>query len=236
LLLGSAAHRGKALTVAYAPFDHLNRNARVVIVGITPGRHQMREALREARRLLRAGAPLADAEAGAKVHASFSGPMRANLVAMLDRIGLAAHLGLGSAAELWGAAAGLVHFTSALRYPVFRNGENYSGAPDPLRVPLLRDQLMRWFGGELTALPDTVIVPLGPKVARAVEAAAAEVGFDRCRILSGIPHPSGENAERIALFLDRKPRAALSAKVAAETILAGRKAAMARLASLRAAA
>lgn len=232
LLLDCVTYGSKALTIAYAPFDHVNRKARLVIVGLTPGRHQMQEALWEARRLLRSGALLADAEAGAKVHASFSGPMRANLVAMLDHIGLGAHLGLRSTAELWGPAAEQVHFTSALRYPVFVDGANYSGAPDPIRTAPLRDQLTRWFGSELAALPQALIVPLGPKVAAAVEVAAAEVGFDPRRILSGLPHPSGANAERIAFFLDRKPRAALSTKVAADAILANREAAKTRLKSL----
>lgn len=34
----------------------------------------------------------------------------------------------------------------------------------------------------------------------------------------GMPHPSGANAERIAYFLGRKPKAALSAKTNADTI------------------
>jgi hypothetical protein len=229
LRLDGAVSGRRDLTVAYAPFDHINLGADVVLVGLTPGRYQMAAALREARRLLRSGASVAGAAAGAKVHASFSGPMRSNLVAMLDRVGLAAHLGLDSTAALWGAAADRVHFTSALRYPVFVNGANYSGNPDLLRVPLLRDHLARWFGEELAALPCAIIVPLGPKVAAAVEAAAATQGFDRERVLSGLPHPSGANAERIAFFLDRKSRTALSAKVAPDAILARREAIIARV-------
>lgn len=65
----------------------------------------------------------------AKIFASFSGPMRANLVAMLDSIGVNHRLGILSTSTLWNSDANLVHFTSALRYPVFVDGMNYSGAP-----------------------------------------------------------------------------------------------------------
>jgi len=232
LRLAGAKQGSRTLSVAYAPFDHINLSATVVIVGLTPGRHQMREALLEARRLLRAGASIETAAASAKIHASFSGPMRANLVAMLDHVGLANKLGLRSTAELWGRASDRAHFTSALRYPVFVDGANYSGAPDMLRTPLLRDQLTRWLPQDLAALPDAVVVPLGPKVTAGVEAAAAAAGFDRRRVLSGLPHPSGANAERIAFFLDRKPRDGLSAKVAPDVILAGRDAVVASVARL----
>jgi hypothetical protein len=34
--------------------------------------------------------------------------------------------------------------------------------------------------------------------------------IERARILAGLPHPSGANAERIAYFLGRKPRESLS--------------------------
>lgn len=42
------AHDG-VIEVCYAPFEHINPQARVVIVGITPGRTQMLNALKEAR-------------------------------------------------------------------------------------------------------------------------------------------------------------------------------------------
>ena len=76
------------VTINYAPFEHIQHGAKVVIVGITPGEQQARNALLEARRQLIAGASQAMALSKAKVFASFSGPMRANLVAMLDHVGL----------------------------------------------------------------------------------------------------------------------------------------------------
>ncbi len=96
LLLDGGMAGGKRIEIAYAPLDHVNTDARIVVVGLTPGRQQMRNALMEARRCLRAGRSEADALAAAKVFASFSGPMRAHLVAMLDSIGVNRLLGLQS--------------------------------------------------------------------------------------------------------------------------------------------
>src|SRR3546814_20428829 len=91
-----------------------------------------------------------------------------------------------------------------------------------LSTPLRRAQLMKWFAKEMRSLPRAVFVPLGPKVAEAVEVAARECGIAQERILAGLPHPSGANAERIAFFLGRKERKDLSAKVAPERLLAAR--------------
>jgi hypothetical protein len=43
--------------IYYTPFDHVNENALVTLVGITPGWHQMRLAYTVARDLLREGLP-----------------------------------------------------------------------------------------------------------------------------------------------------------------------------------
>src|SRR5687768_6092638 len=76
------------LKVFYAPFEAVNTQAQVVLVGITPGRVQAANALAEARRQLATGASAEDAMRRAKEVGAFSCPMRSNLTAMLDRIGL----------------------------------------------------------------------------------------------------------------------------------------------------
>ena len=224
LLLAREDVRGRQIDVAYAPFDHVNQGADVVIVGLTPGRQQMRNALIEAQRCLKAGQSEQEAMKAAKVFASFSGPMRTNLVAMLDSVGVNAALGLSSTSSLWGKDTNRVHFTSAQRYPVFIDGENYSGSPSMISIPLLRSQLLQWFGTEMADLSKAIFIPLGPKVTEAVETVAKELDLPTERILSGLPHPSGANAERIAFFLGRKAREDVSKKVDPERLLAARAA------------
>ena len=233
LVLGSARHRRSDLVEACAPFDHVNPAARIAIVGLTPGRQQAGLALHAARRALIAGHDEGAVLALAKVHASFGGAMRGNLVALLDDLGLHRRLGIASCAALWGAASGLAHFTSALRYPVYRNGENYSGAPDPLAVPLLRSRIETTLAEEIALLgPDAILVPLGPVATKALRHAAALAGIDPGRILVGLPHPSGANAERIAVFRGTKPPAAASSRTDPARLLAARAALVAQLEGL----
>lgn len=86
-----------------------------------------------------------------------------------------------------------------------------------VRTPLLREHLEKWFGTEAAQLREAIFVPLGPIVDEAVRLVVAPE-----QVLSGLPHPSGANAERIAFFLGRKTRAELSAKVAPDRLLAAR--------------
>ncbi|AZO59690.1 hypothetical protein EJ078_10920 [Mesorhizobium sp. M1A.F.Ca.IN.022.06.1.1] len=204
--------RAGDLAISYAPFEHIERNARVVLVGITPGAQQAGNALIELRRRLVAGDTNESALAAAKVFASFSGPMRTNLVAMLDHIGLAGWLGVTSTAALWSTHQRLVHFTSALRYPVFVGSTNYNGHPPMTSHPSLRRMIDEFLREEAAALPNAVWIPLGPKAAVGVHHLVKSGAIAQSRVLDGLPHPSGANAERIAYFLGRKPREALSAK------------------------
>lgn len=208
--------------VYYAPFDHLTQSAKVVIVGITPGRVQAVAALESARQTLLAGRSHAEAMKVAKATASFAGPMRRNLVALLDHVGVAARLGIPSTAEFWGAGQHLAHFTSALRYPVFEKSRNYSGG-GLLSSALLKGELDRWFASECRTLPNALYVPLGPAALSACDRQVAAGILRRGNILGGLPHPSGANAERIAYFLGRKPRHLLSTRTRPEPLDAARE-------------
>lgn len=92
------------LTVEYAPFDHIQRAAELVIVGLTPGRIQAANALETFAGERRKGTPVKLALERAKRTASFSGPMRVNLLAMLDEIGVPALFGRPHAAEFFSDA------------------------------------------------------------------------------------------------------------------------------------
>jgi hypothetical protein len=198
--------------VFYAPFEYVNPHARIVLVGITPGRTQMLNALRECRRQLDAGADDQSALKAAKLTGAFSGAMRPNLVALLDAVGLNRWLGLRSCSDLFSRSAELAQTASALTNPVFVGGENYNGTPSMIRHPLLQQQLIEGLGRDAQALHSAVFVPLGDKVADALHFLADRGCLSKERILDGLPHPSGANAERIAYFLGKKDRSALSAK------------------------
>jgi len=222
-----------SLTVAYAPFDHTPLHADLVIVGITPGRTQAINAIASASTALRAGRSHTEASRLAKLTGSFSGPMRANLVSMLDHVGLASALGIATCATLFDPAREAVHLTSALRYPVFVGGANYNGAPDMLKTPILKSMIDICLTDEARRLSKAVWLPLGPQPARALNYLCSQSLLDRRQVLDGLPHPSGANAERIAYFTGRKTREALSSKTNPDTLDAALKKLRRQVADLR---
>ena len=223
--------RAVPLSCHYAPFEHINPAARVVLLGITPGAQQARNALASLRTCLQAGMSDADALAQAKQTASFSGPMRANLVAMLDHIGLSRLLGVDSCARLFDTRTDLVHFTSALRYPVFLDGRDYSGSPAILATPVLKAMTTRWLGDEIRQMRDAFWVPLGKEPSAVLQHLVAQGALAADRVLQGLPHPSGANAERIAYFLGNKTAEALSPKTSPAPLDAARVRLMAAVAN-----
>ena len=221
--------------VFYSPFDHIAGHAKLVVVGITPGRAQAINAAAAARSQIHAGRSEDDALRSAKLTASFSGgSTRNNLVRMMDEIGLDRLFDIQTTASLFTHAGEQVHFTSALRYPVFVNGENYNGNPHMLKTTVLREMIETYLAEEARALGDAVWLPLGPKPTIALQHLANLGILRQEQILDGMPHPSGANAERVAAFLGTKSREHLSAKTNADQILRAKGHLLDKISHLRA--
>jgi len=197
-------HRDGNIQVCYSPFDHVEKFARLVIVGITPGMTQAVNALNALHGAKLAGKSFEEAFRTAKMTASFSGPMRSNLIEMLDYMGVARLLNIQSTASLFEFGSSDMHFTSALRYPVFVAGKNYAGNPSMLKTPSLRNMIDTHLAEEAKLLSNAIWLPLGPLAEEAVLHVAGKGLLERKNILVGMPHPSGANAERIAVFTGRK--------------------------------
>ena len=198
---GGKTHR---FEVYYAPLHGMRSEAKVVIIGITPGIQQMLAAFREARRLIHEGVEVPRIYYEIRRRMAFAGQTRTNLIQLLEAVGLPQCLGLPSGTDLFGDANSLLHTTSALRYPVFVNGTNYSGHAPKLgeRVPAPVRAYLSVLSTQLAAAPNALVIPLGP----AVEMALDLIGFDEPRVLGGFPHPSGANRGRHAAFIrDRAP-------------------------------
>ena len=76
------------------------------------------------------------------------------------------------------------------------------------------------------------VVAAYPKVSEALSWLAGRGVLRESHILHGIPHPSGANAERIAYFLGRKDKAALSSRTNGAQIDAARLALAEKMAAL----
>lgn len=204
--------RAGDLAMYYSPFEFIQPKAKVVLVGITPGASQAATALRVLRRELSQGAGEVEALRNAKSTASFGGPLRTNLVAMLNSIGLNRTLGVDSCCDAFKDGSDLFHFTSALRFPTFHKGKNYSGRPSIASSRFLSsisDTLLR---EEATSLPNAIWIPLGKEPAAAVERLVSMRILEASKALDGLPHPSGANSERVSYFIGKKARSQLSSK------------------------
>jgi hypothetical protein len=200
------------LSVRYCPFDYVNWRAKIVIVGITPGLHQMFLSCQEAQQALAEGLVGDEVLRRACDVGSFAGSMRTNLVTMLDGLALPELLGITSVEQLFGQRSDLLHSTSALIYPVFIRGKNYSGSPEPLTFPLLRAFVDQVLATELAMVPDAVIIPLGRTVATLLRAEVDRGAVMAERCLFDFPHPSGANGHRAVQYEAR--REAMTAQLA----------------------
>jgi hypothetical protein len=194
--------RSGKLEMYYAPHnEYINPFAKVIIIGLTPGFTQMRIAIQEAVVGLEAG--LSDEEVcrKAKEAARFSGSMRSTLIHMLDTLGLHQYLNITSCDELFQEQQTNLHTTSLLRFPVFIEKKNYSGAhPKLLSDPSLRECALLSLEQELGILSQALIIPLGKTVEGMLRLLVSEGKLDDQRCLWGFPHPSGANGHRFKQF------------------------------------
>ncbi|MBY3618943.1 hypothetical protein HGO21_05235 [Acinetobacter sp. CUI P1] len=194
--------RSGKLEMYYAPHnEYLNPTAKVIIIGLTPGFTQMRIAIQEGVIGLESG--LSDEEVcrKAKEAARFAGSMRSTLIHMLDTLGLHHYLNLTSSDELFQEQQTNLHTTSLLRFPVFVEQKNYSGAhPKLLSDPFLRECALLSLEQELGILNQALIIPLGKTVEGMLQLLVSEEKLDQRRCLWGFPHPSGANGHRFRQF------------------------------------
>lgn len=197
----------------YVPFDAFNKSAKVVLVGITPGQVQWRNALISAQQSLAFNLTEAELLSRAKAMGAFSGPMRQHLVKMLDHVGLAEKLGIHSTASLFDQDAHLVQMSSVLKHCVLMDGKNYTGSsPNMLKNTFLRQHIEDYFVQEVQQLPHALYIPLGKSVIEVLHHLSSLGYLQPEQILDGFPHPSGANAERIQYFLGNKSADSLSTK------------------------
>lgn len=192
------------LEIYYAPMDWLRPQARVAIVGITPGKDTMVIAYQTVVDGFTSGRPLDEVLDNVKRRASFSG-FRPLLTTWLEWLGVHEYLGVENGAALLDDDAAFVHPTSVVRYPAFVDGRNYAGRnPDLVRAPLLRRYLYEVLAPELAEIPEALVIPLGEKVADALLALSDDGLVDLARCLVGFPHPSGNNGSRMKKWSENR--------------------------------
>lgn len=197
------------IEIYYAPHnEYLNPRAKVFIVGITPGFQQMSTAIATARKELESTNNIEKIQYACKVEARFSGPLRKNIITMLDGIGLNDALHIGSSSSLFAEKDNLLHTISLIPYPAFKDKKNYTGhSPKLIKSDFLMRYVYENFIEEFDHLENRknlLIIPLGKAVEEILTKLEKEGAIGKNQILKGFPHPSGENGGRIAQFESNK--------------------------------
>jgi hypothetical protein len=198
------------IAILWAPFDYVNRNARLAIVGVTPGPTQ---AMLSYKAVLSANAKGEDPDvslARTKAASSFRGKViETNLKSLLEHSGVSERVGIDDIDQLWSNEAYKLHFTSTIRYPTFlwendNKKKLYNNQIDSLTHPELKRYVETCLAEELSALPtSSLIVALGSKGPRIVRHAAKIAGIDHKRVVA-LPHPSGSAAGAVRDFLTER--------------------------------
>lgn len=192
----------KQIAIYYAAHnEYFNPNAKVFIIGITPGFAQMETSIVAARRCIEEQIPLDEIPYICKKEARFAGQLRKNIITMLDELKLGVYLGLESTELLFGAADEMLHTTSMLPFATFVKGKNYTGhTPELMKNDLLRTEVEAHFYPQVEALKEALIIPLGKCVEEVVSRLIEKGIIEEGQCLIGFPHPSGANVNRKKQF------------------------------------
>ena len=197
------------IEIYYAPHnEYINPKAKVFIIGITPGFQQMSTAIAAARKGLELGEEIEIIQYQCKAAGRFSGPLRKNIVSMLDDIGLNTVLKINSCSDLFAKKDYLLHTVSLIPYSVFVNKKNYSGhTPNLIKNEFLMNYVYENFIKEYGSLENkeqVLLIPLGKAVEEVLARLEAEGRIGKHQILKGFPHPSGANVNRLTQFNENK--------------------------------
>lgn len=194
------------MKIYYAPHNEVvNEKAKVFIVGITPGWTQTQIAYKTAYQGLMDMKNEKEIKKDCKRNSRFAGSMRKNLVEMLNELKLNEYLKINSCEELFDEKEDLLHTTSVIPYPVFINGNNYTGSsPKIMDNEVLYSYVKKYFYKEVTQLSSPLIIPLGKSVEEILEKIICEGLITREQCLFGFPHPSGANGHRKRQFKENK--------------------------------
>ena len=176
--------------------DYVNTNARIIVVGKTPGSNQMATRIDN----------LSPKEV--KKTRAFAGTIRTNLVKMLDYIGINRFLGIESCITLWVIDyEKYADFTSILKNCVkdTKKTKNpfISSIPRNMeKYPEIESEYKEGFAADCSKYINAKLwIALGSDVEQILQALQKAGVISSESIILTIPHPSGANAGRIAAFL-----------------------------------
>lgn len=191
-------------SLQYIPFEHVNLEAKLVIVGITPGNNQLDLAYQTAQELLKAGRPVEEVLTEVKKVGAFGGKsMKPNLLKMLRHFQFEKLLSIDDVESLWGANAGLLHSTSVVPHAAFKDGERFNGGFNEIMAsPLLKKCFLDCFVPSVREITGKALfVALGPCPQAALDWCIKEGALRREQVLGSFCHPSSAGGSTTRYYL-----------------------------------
>lgn len=207
--------RSGAYELRYTPFEFINRGAKLVIVGITPGNTQLALSYGAAQELLRQGHPIDLILREIKKVGAFGGPsMRPNLLRLLRHFRFERLLGIADVESLWESNADLLHSTSVVPHAAFKAGDMFKGSFDEvLASPLLSECFRDCFVPSVQEMnSDTLFVGLGPCPEAALDWCVQHGVLQRKQVLGAFCHPSSAGGSTTRYYLREVTKGELDAK------------------------
>lgn len=199
----SLGQEGK-YSLQYIPFEYVNRDAKLVIVGITPGNNQLDLAYQTAQELLKAGQSDEEILVEVKKAGAFGGKsMKPNLLKILRHFQFEKLLGIDDVESLWGENVGLLHSTSVVPHAAFKDGERFNGGFDEIMAsPLLAKCFLDCFVPSMREITgNALFVALGPCPQAALEWCVREGVLRQKQVLGSFCHPSSAGGSTTRYFL-----------------------------------
>lgn len=196
--------RSGKYALQYIPFEHINTDAKLVIVGITPGPNQLDLAYAAAQLLLKRGLLESEVLWEVKKVGAFGGPkMKPNLLKMLRHFQFDKVLGIQDVETLWGKDAGLLHSTSVVPHAAFKDGEMFNGSFDEvMKSPLLKECFLDCFVPSTQAInQEALYVGLGSCPQAALEWCVNNGHLRQSQILGSFCHPSSNAGSETKYYL-----------------------------------
>ena len=191
-------------SLQYIPFEHVNPEAKLVIVGITPGNNQLDLAYQAAQELLKAGVPDEEILTEVKKAGAFGGrSMKPNLLKMLRHFQFEKLLGIDDVESLWGRNAGLLHSTSVVPHAAFKDGERFNGGFDEIMAsPLLKNCFLDCLVPSMREITGKALfVALGPCPQAALDWCIKEGALRQEQVLGSLCHPSSAGGSTTRYYL-----------------------------------
>lgn len=188
----------------YIPFEWTNPQAKLVVVGITPGPNQMELAYRTASSKIKVGLDDEGILKAAKAHGAFgSATMRPNLIKMMNHFGFADLFDVEDVADFWDRRSDVFLGTSVIPHAAFRNGKPFAGSfDDVMKSKIFSECFHVDFVPSLKDIPgDARFVALGETPLRALSWCVRYGKLKEEQVLGAFAHPSTNGGSAVDAYL-----------------------------------